>query len=133
MLDMETKGQQTNMVVLAAYASKVNKGMWKAFAAPYGITTQAKTCEEAKSKIEELVALYQEGLEKHGYPADLVFKDFSDSEDKRVLDMLWKEIIKDLKAETERSRSFNRFARQKTSGKIKIDNTVATYYQPIPA
>lgn len=122
--------KSANLVILVVYKSKQTGGIWKSFCAPYGVTTQAGSFKEAKRKLEELVSLYEEGLKKYNYPANLVFQKLTDKEDQKVLDIVWKAIVKKLSSQTEKSRNFLKFAKQNKSGHIKIDNTVASFYQP---
>ncbi len=101
-------------------------GTWKAIAAPFGITTEADSCEEAKQKIEELTDLYVEGLKEHNFPEHLINRDFADAEDKKVLELLWADMTKNV-AVAKNQGSFQGFARHRQQASRSA--TQVPYYQ----
>lgn len=86
-------------VLFAVYASKAEPGTWKAFAVPFGITTQASTSDEARRKLEELSDLYIEGLREMGFPRHLMSNELTDPEDRGVL----RQIASDITEEVEQA------------------------------
>ncbi|MBI2617867.1 hypothetical protein HYW58_00190 [Candidatus Kaiserbacteria bacterium] len=127
---MSRGNSHPNLVVLAVYKSHINKGMWKGFCAPYGVTTQATTCEEAKTHLEELVELYEEGLKKYNYPKHLVFQELQDVEDNKVLKLVWKEVTRTLGQKMKEERNFIEFTKQSNEGSLKLDGGIVSFYQP---
>jgi predicted RNase H-like HicB family nuclease len=125
------RSKKPNLVILAIYKSREDKGLWKAFCAPYGITTQATSKKEAKKRIEASVELYEEGLEKYGYPKHLLYQEFSDKEDKKILNLVWKNIKIRGEKKIKQQKDFIKFAQEEEEqNQIRIDGVVASFYQP---
>jgi len=72
--------------VLVTYRAK--NGSWRGFVAPYNITTEAETKEQAQTALQEMVEVYEEGLKKYDYPEHLTVVTLSDDEDKDVFNHL---------------------------------------------
>lgn len=71
---------------------------WRGFCVPYDVSCNAKTQEEAKSKLEMLVKFYEEGLNKYKNPKNLIFKKLSDDEDRLFFNKVWPFISKDIES-----------------------------------
>jgi len=84
--------------VLVVYKSEKSKN-WRGFCSPYDVSCEAKTLEEAKSKLAKLVKLYEEGLKKYGYPKHLSILPLSEKQDmivfKIVISHMANELTKD--------------------------------------
>jgi len=88
--EVKTK-KQPKPKVYVVYQQK--NGSWRGFCAPYDVTCQAETSDDAKTRIEELVKLYEKNLSKYDFPKHLTFKKLSDSEDRKIFDIVWNKII----------------------------------------
>ena len=71
---------------------------WRGFCVPYDVTCNAKTQEEARGKLEELVKLYEEGLNKYGNPKNLILKELSDEEDRAFFKKIWPHILRNMES-----------------------------------
>ena len=71
---------------------------WRGFCVPYDVTCNAKTQEEARGKLEELVKLYEEGLNKYGNPKNLILKELSDEEDRAFFKKIWPHILRNIES-----------------------------------
>ncbi|MDO8664126.1 MAG: hypothetical protein Q7K44_01030 [Candidatus Liptonbacteria bacterium] len=87
----ETMRMFPKLIIEVIYRSKDNT--WRGFCAPFDISCTADSAEEAKKKIDELVNLYKEGLEKYDYPSNLTVKEVSDEEDKKVFDKVYSSLV----------------------------------------
>lgn len=90
---MKIKTAQKRFTLNVIY--KTTNNGWRAFCFPFDISCEAKTKEEAYRIIRNLSALYNEGLKKYNYPDHLIFKKLSNSEDRRMLEIVRKELIKE--------------------------------------
>ncbi len=103
------------LIIEVVYRSK--DGTWRGFCAPFDISCTASNAEEAKKKIDELVNLYKEGLEKYNYPSNLTVKEVSDEEDKKVFDKVYKHVIQDI---DRRLKDFKKFQRENQAVKFTL-------------
>ncbi|MFA5368582.1 MAG: hypothetical protein WC303_01075 [Candidatus Paceibacterota bacterium] len=71
-------------------------GSWRAFCYPFDISCEAVTKEKAMEKLEKLINLYIEGLKKYNYPEHLIKKELSYEQDKKMLIVVKKELVKEL-------------------------------------
>lgn len=78
-------------VVLVAYKSKDKS--WRGFCFPYDVSCNAKTKNEAFKKLDTLVRLYEEGLEKYNYPQHLSVRRLTDNEDIEIFKKVSGKII----------------------------------------
>jgi len=84
------KGVRHKLIILVVYKTK--EGNWRGFCSPYDVTCETKNKGVAINRLEKLVKLYEEGLEKYGYPRHLSLRYLSDGDDKKVFKIV-KEII----------------------------------------
>ena len=100
-------------VVMVIY--KAQDG-WRGFCAPYDVTCNGKTQEEAKSKLEMLVKFYEEGLSKYKNPKNLILKKLSDNEDRMLFNKIWPHISRDIES---KMKSYNNYVKEELSGDIE--------------
>src|ERR1035437_5197930 len=79
------------LVVLAVY-KKSSDQVWRGYCYPYDVTCNAKTLEEAKSQLESLVELYEEGLRQYNYSAHLSLKELTDEQDIKVFEKVLEKV-----------------------------------------
>lgn len=127
---MKIESVRPKLVVLVVYKSK--QSHWRGFCTPYDVTCNAETREEAMARLEALVRLYEEGLEKYSYPKHLSIKPITHVEDRQVFRRV-KEIVA---ADIQRSLTtrFNSFQTENVRT-FKATSPFATgcyYSQPSP-
>lgn len=118
-----------------------SKGGWRGFCVPYDVSCNAKTKEEAKRRLVELVKFYEEGLNKYGNPQNLILKELSDEEDKDFFKKIWPHISKKIES---RMKSYRDYVREELDSSIEkeipikdIDDIVPLplveyYKRPVP-
>lgn len=72
--------------ILGVYESQ--DGAWKAFAYPYGETTEADSKDEALTQIRDLTKAYEEIIDEYSSPSHLTNVGLCDEEDKKVLNSI---------------------------------------------
>jgi len=101
-------------VVMVVYKTQDD---WRGFCVPYDVSCNAKTQEEAKSKLEMLVKFYEEGLNKYKNPKNLILKELSDDEDKLFFNKVWPFISKDISKDTEsKLKSYKNYVSEELNG-----------------
>ena len=83
------------LLILVAYHTK--EGDWRAFCSPFDVSCNAPSAKEAMGRLEGLIDLYVEGLEKYNYPEHLSIKQISDSEDRAVFGKVKKQLADKIK------------------------------------
>lgn len=117
------------LVILAVYKSK--ESFWRGFCAPYDVTCNASTKEQAMKQIEELVELYEDGLKQYDYPKHLSIKPLTDPEDQRVFQAII-ELISEQISEHIRER-FLDYQKESSRNPFMVKNAFPSsgyYYEP---
>ena len=83
---MKTQVKYPKIIVFVVYPIKQDD--WRAFSSPYDVSCNAPTRKEALKRLEKLVALYEEGLQKYGFPKHLTMKPLSDPQDEKVFKLV---------------------------------------------
>lgn len=117
------------LVVRVIYKSK--GGYWRGFCSPYDVTCEAKTKDSANDRLQRLVSLYEEGLEKYNYPSHLAIKPLSNREDKKVFGMALKVVSNDIKRAI--VHDYNKYQQERVVQKFTMINPSGSghYYQPV--
>lgn len=89
---------------------------WRGFCAPYDVSCNAATQEEAKSRLEMLVKFYEEGLNKYKNPRSLILKELSDDGDRIFFNKIWPNISKVIES---RLSSYKNFANDELNSNIE--------------
>ena len=118
------------IVILAVYKTK--EGDRRGFCAPYDVSTNAPTTEEALSNLEKLVELYEEGLEQYGYPEHLAAKDLTDSEDKEVFNQIRPLIANQIQKKMREEFLEYELERQERN-EFTLQGVEGYYFEPVPA
>lgn len=113
--------------VLVIYKSEKSKN-WRGFCSPYDVSCEAKTLEEAKSKLAGLVNLYEEGLKKYGYPEHLSILPLSEKQDIKVFKMVINQMANQLTGDYLKFQS-----EADTRIKTRDFSAYANVMQPCPA
>ncbi len=82
----------TNIIPVVGIVYKSKDGNWRGFCYPYDVTCNADTKEEAMHILDELIATYEECLQKYNYPKHLVEKKLSDKEDQIMFKKIWPQV-----------------------------------------
>lgn len=77
--------------VLVVYKSK--EGVWKGFAHPYNVVTEASTKAEALAILKGLVDAYEGELRIFNFPSHLISKSLNDLEDRQVFQRVIEDAI----------------------------------------
>jgi hypothetical protein len=83
---------KNKFILYVVYKNQENE--WRGFCCPYDVSCVAETKEKTFIKLKKMVSLYQEGLKKYNYPKHLSIKELSNKEDKKIFELVKKEIIK---------------------------------------
>ena len=75
---------------------KTQDNNWRAFCHPFDISCEGKSERKAKENLDKLKELYIEGLKKYNYPEHLMKKELSYPQDRKMLEMVKKELIKEI-------------------------------------
>ncbi len=102
---------------------------WRGFCVPYDITCNAKTQEGAKKKLEALVELYEEGLNRYGNPKHLILKELSDEEDKAFFNKIWPHISKNIES---RMKSYKDHVKEELNSNIERKISIQGMGRNIP-
>ncbi len=86
---------RTTLVPIIMIVYKTNDG-WRGFCHPYDVTCNAETQALAKERLDNLVALYEDGLKKYKNPKHLIIKKLSDEEDRNMFNKFWPKILEDI-------------------------------------
>ena len=111
--------------IFAVY--KTGEGDWRGFCVPFDVSCNAPTVGEAQSRLEKLVELYEEGLEKYDYPKHLSFKELSNPDDQSVLKTVLKEIAEQIRSKIEYQFMQYQVEKEKKYS-FRIDKNVRGYY-----
>lgn len=126
------KGIRPKLIILVVYKTKESN--WRGFCNPYDVTCEAKNKEVAMNRLEKLVKLYEEGLEKYGYPRHLSLRYLSDEDDKKVFkivkEIIKRKIIEEMKRELKKD--FLVEQQKKEEFKTKTPILLSGYFYPRP-
>ena len=113
---------------IKAFVVYKTNGSWRGFCVPYDVTCEAETKREALRRLEKLVRLYEERLEKYVYPKHLSIRPLSDKDDQIIFQKVWKKIISDIEQD------FLEFQAKKQKEEFKMREPVNLYgYYLCPA
>ncbi|XOB42168.1 MAG: hypothetical protein ACKKMP_02275 [Candidatus Nealsonbacteria bacterium] len=115
------RGFRPKIIILVVYKAK--DGNWRGFCSPYDITCEAETRLETMKRIKKSFKLYEEGLEKYGYPKHLSLRKLSDAQDRRVFEIVKKKIFSDIQ------KNLLKFqAKEKGEFRIREPMSLSGYY-----
>jgi len=115
------------IIIFAVY--KTGEGDWRGFCVPFNVSCNAPSSKEAQSRLEKLVSLYEEGLERYGYPKHLSIQGLSDPEDRKVFRQIRKEIAQQFRKKIEEDFMEYQLSYAKKN-KFRIDNVKGYYLEP---
>lgn len=123
------KTGRPKLVIIVVYKTTNNK--WRGFCAPYDITCNTDSQEEAITAIENLTELYEEGLRKYNFPEHLSVKPLTNKSDREVFKFVIAQIAKDISQRmTER---FLDYERSQSKKMFEFENAThrasGTYYE----
>lgn len=119
-----------NLIVFVVYK---DNNSWRGFCSPYDVTCEAESKKEAIKRLEKLVKLYEEGLEKYGYPKHLSIRLLSNSKDRIVFTEVREEIAERIALDIRKKLSQFQARKEKRTFRIKNDLNPSGYYlYPVP-
>lgn len=124
----KTPGTSYKTVPVVMVVYKTQDG-WRGFCVPYDVSCNAKTQEEAKSRLEMLVKFYEEGLSKYNNPKSLILKELSDDQDRLLFNKIWPHISKNIES---KMKSYKNYAEHEFNGSVERKISVKGMGSPLP-
>lgn len=81
---------------LLSVVYKTQNNNWRGFCYPLDISCEEKSKIKAKESLDKLKKFYIEGLKKYNYPEHLIKKELSYSQDRKIFEIVKKELIKEI-------------------------------------
>jgi len=91
--------KEKNFLLSVIYKTQDNN--WRAFCCPLDISCEEKSESKARKNLDKLKKLYMEGLKKYNYPEHLMKKELSSLQDRKMLKIVKKELIKEIEKRIE--------------------------------
>lgn len=76
---------------------QTSEGAWRGFVVPFDITYEAKTKDEVRNVLQDMISSYVDALHKYGNPAHLADVPLSDQEDEKKWSRISWDVLRHLK------------------------------------